>query len=633
MLRIMRKNAQSWIVKFVFGVIIVVFSFWGVGSMKAKQMTVAATVNGKSIERKTLDSSFRDLWRRYQEQAQGKFNPDEAQSQQIKQEALNGLVDRQLLLDQAALLGLSVGEAELRQRIAVLGAFQQDGRFNQEVYRQALSFNRLTPAQFESGFEEDILLEKVRTVVGDGAKIVKDEVDILLRQQREEIDVELLKLAPADYQAAMVVTEAGLEKFFTEKIESYRVPEQRKIAALIIDRNKLLNEIAVTDAQVDDYYQANPEKFKVEEQVKARHILIKVAQDAAPEDVKKAQAEIDAVLDKVNAGGDFAELAKKFSQGPSNSMGGDLGWFGRDSMVKSFEEAAFGLNPGSVSEPVRTQFGFHLIKTEDYKATHSKALAEVKAGIVKGLRAQAFPDFFKERLAEVTQALAAVAQENFVAEAKKLDYQVVETGYFKQKDGVIVNIGKDQALVAEAFKTPVGQIAKVENPSRNSYYFMVTEKKESYLAEISEVKDAVEKAYRLELAKVEVKTISEKVTASLAGGKSLDEVAAEIDVKLIDSGFFARGRGAIPKLGNDPKLSQQLFALSPAATTPALQHNSSFFFARLKERRLELGDEGEKLKADIKQQLLQYKRYRMMDEFVKVLRQDADIKVMAGVLD
>ena len=104
MLRMMRKNAKSFVVKFVFGVIIVVFSFWGVGSMKAKQMTVAATVNGTSIERKTLDNSFRDLWRRYQEQAQGQFNPDEARSRQIKQEALSGLVDRRLLLDQAVLL-------------------------------------------------------------------------------------------------------------------------------------------------------------------------------------------------------------------------------------------------------------------------------------------------------------------------------------------------------------------------------------------------------------------------------------------------------------------------------------------------------------------------------------------------
>ena len=633
MLRMMRKNAKSWVVKFVFGVIIVVFSFWGVGSMKAKQMTVAVTVNGKSIERKTLDNSFRDLWRRYQEQAQGQFNPDEARSRQIKQEALNGLVDRRLLLEQADLLGLAVGEEELRQRIASLAAFQQDGHFDQEAYRRALSFNRMTPAQFESGFQEDILLERVRTVVGDGVKILPDEVDILLRQQREEIAVDLLKLDPVDYLASVVVDEADREKFFTENRENFRIPEQRKIAALVIERNKLLKNLVVSDAQIAEFYQDNLEKFKVKEQVKARHILIKVADDAAPEEVEKARAEISAVLVEVNAGGDFAELAKKYSQGPSNSMGGDLGWFGRGAMVKPFEEVAFALTPGSVSEPVRTQFGFHLIKNEEYRAAHTREMAEVKAGIDKDLRFEAYPVMLEKRLEEITVALATVDREVFAEQARKLGYMVVETGYFKQKNGIVPDIGKDQALLAEIFKTAVGKAVKVVNPSRNSYYFMVTEQKESYLPEIAEVTKVVEKAYRLKLAKAEVKKISEKVASSLEDGQSLDEVAAGIDLKLIDSGFFVRGRGAIPKLGNDPQLSRQLFALTPGQTTDALQHRGSFFFVRLKERRLDLGDDAEKLKGEIRQQLIQYKRYRLMNEFVQALRQEADIKVMAGVLD
>lgn len=633
MLRMMRKNAKSWVVKFVFGVIIVVFSFWGVGSMKAKQMTVAATVNGENIERKTLDNSFRDLWRRYQEQAQGKFNPDEARSRQIKQEALNGLVDRRLLLAQASLFGLTVAEGELRQRIASLGAFQRDGRFDQEAYRRALSYNRLTPAQFEADFEDDILLEKVRLVVGDGAKILPDEVDILVRQQREEIEVDILKLAPADYQALVEVDKVGLEKFFVEKKESFRIPEQRKIVALVLERNKLLEDVPVSDAQISEFYQENLEKFKAKEEIKARHILIKVAADAAPEEVEKARTKIVAVLAEVKAGGDFAELAKKYSQGPSNSMGGDLGWFGRGSMVKPFEEAAFALTPGDVSEPVLTQFGFHLIKNEEYRAARTRDLAEVKAGIENGLRSEGFSGLVEKRFEEVAAALVAVDREGFPEQARKLGYLVVETDYFKQQDGIVPNIGKDQALLVKIFSVDVGKAIKVVNPSRNSYYFMVTEQKESYLPEIVEVEKLVEKDYRFELAKTEVKKISEKVSSFLAEGQSLDEAASGIGVKLIESGFFVRGRGMIPKLGNDPQLSQELFSLSAGQTTSVLQHQDSLFFARLKERRLELGDDGDKLKENIRQQLLQYKRFRMMDEFVQALRQDSDIKVMAGVLD
>lgn len=634
MLRMMRKNAKSMIVKLVFGVLIVVFSFWGVGSMKAKQMTVAATVNGKTIERKTLDNSFRDLWRRYQEKSKGKFNPDDARAMQIKREALNNLVDRQLLLDEADKLGLTVEETEIQRRIAALGAFKKDGQFDQEIYRRALSFNHLTPAQFEQNFREDILIAKVRTVISDGVKIVPDEVDILVRQQKEEIAVDLLKLVPVEYQAKMKFDDAALKKFFSEKRKNFRIPEQRKVAALVIERNKLLAEAEVTDAQVADFYKKNLANFKEKEQVKARHILIKVAPDAPADAVEKARTEILEIAKKIKAGADFAETAKKSSQGPSASMGGDLGWFGRGSMVKPFEEAAFALKPGEVSEPVRTQFGFHLIKTEEYKPNRTKELAEVKGGIEKGLRIGALPALLDKRIAEVTKVLAPISDsKEFVAAARKLGAHVIETDFFTQRDGVVPDIGRDPALLAEVFKTPVNKSSKLVNPSRNSYYFMVTDLKKSYLPELAEVKSKVEKAYRLELAQAEVKKLSKVAAEQLQAGKSLEEVAKGLELKLVDSGYFVRGRGAVPKIGNDPALSRQLFALQKGQISPALNHNGTYFFARLKGRRLELGADGDKFRQETEKQLLQYKQFRVMQEFVQALRQEADIKVMAGVLE
>ncbi|MCD6270011.1 MAG: SurA N-terminal domain-containing protein [Deltaproteobacteria bacterium] len=633
MLRMMRKNAKSLVVKLVFGVIIVVFSFWGVGSMKAKQMTVAATVNGKIIERKTLDNSFRNLWRRYQEESQGKFNPDEARSLQIKREALNNLVDRQLMLEQADKLGLSIDESEIQGRIAGLGAFQKDGHFDQETYRRALSANRMTPAQFESNFKDDILIGKVGTVINDGVKILPDEIDILVRQQREEIALDLLPFNPIEYQAKMKYSQADLEKFFSEKQENFRIPEQRKIAALVIEREQLLSKAEVTDAQVTDFYEKNIERFKVKEQIKARHILIKIAPDASAEETEKARGEILEILKKVKSGSDFAELAKKFSQGPSNSMGGDLGWFGHGSMVKAFEDAAFALKPGEVSEPVRTRFGFHLIKIEEYKPARTKKLAEVKEGIEKGLRIGAYPDLLEKEVAAVTAALSPLNDsKEFVAAAQKLGTTVVETDLFNQRNRVVPDIGRDPALLALVFKTPLNQSAKIVNPSRNSYYFMVTEIKASYLPELAEVKSDVEKAYRLELARAEVKKISEGAAAQLKGGKTLDEVATGLDLKLVDSGFFSRIQ-AIPKIGKDPALSRKLFALHKGQISEALQHNATYFLARLRERKLELGADGDKLRQETEQQLLRYKQFQVMQEFVQALRQEADIEVMAGVLE
>ena len=162
---------------------------------------------------------------------------------------------------------------------------------------------------------------------------------------------------------------------------------------------------------------------------------------------------------------------------------------------------------------------------------------------------------------------------------------------------------------------------------------MVTGLKKSYLPKLDEVKSEVEKAYRLELARAEVKKLSTVAAGQLKEGKTLAEVAAGLELKLVDSGYFMRGRGAIPKIGNDPVLSRQLFALQKGQISPALQHNGTYFFARLQGRRLELGADADKFRQDTRKQLLQYKQFRVMQEFVQALRQEADIKVMNGVLD
>ena len=634
MLRMMRKNAKSWVVKFIFAVLIIVFSFWGVGSMTAKKMTVAATVDGKVIERRALDKTFREVWQRYEKRSRGRFNPNEEQIRQLKREALDNLINRRLLLDQAAALGLDVTPEELRRKIAELPAFQHNGRFNPELYRRALSYYRQTPSQFENGFREDLLIEKVRLVIGDGAKVLPDEVEMIYRGQREEIALDLLKLDPRDFAAAMEVKEAGLKKYFAANREKFRIPEQRRIVAVVLESKPLQESIKVGKDEIAAYYRDHLDKYKVKEKVKARHILIKVGKDASAEEIKKAKARIAEIAKQIKAGKDFAELARKNSEGPSAASGGDLGWFPRGAMVKAFEDAAFALHEGEVSGPVRTQFGFHLIKVEKHEPAHTRKLVEVYPEIETHLQRQALPELLKHKLDEIRQALAGTTPGDFAAKAKKSGYQVVSSGLFKQKAGVIPEIGKDPALVAKAFQTAVGKTAEVVNPGRNSYYFMVVEKKASYLPKLEEVKARVEKAYRYELARQEVKKQAEKITAALKQGKTLAEVAKTFKLKLVDTGFFRRGRGTIPKFGTDQALVHQVFALNEGETSPALHYRDLVGFARLRERRLEdAKEERQKAETMIRQQLRQYKRSHLMQEFVLGLRRAADIKVMNGVLD
>ncbi|MBN2705161.1 MAG: hypothetical protein JXR89_01820, partial [Deltaproteobacteria bacterium] len=189
------------------------------------------------------------------------------------------------------------------------------------------------------------------------------------------------------------------------------------------------------------------------------------------------------------------------------------------------------------------------------------------------------------------------------------------------------------ALMAEVFKTAPGALGKQVNPGRNSYCFIVTEEKESYLPGFAEVEAAATAACRQAEARLYVQNLKVKLESMLAEGQALVDCAKALGVEVQDSGFFGRGRGAIPKIGTDPQLSLQLFALADEAISPVLVFQDTIFCAQMRERRLEPGAQAEAERSQVTEQLRQYKAYRLMNEYVIGLRQAADIKVMAGVLD
>jgi peptidyl-prolyl cis-trans isomerase D len=299
-------------------------------------------------------------------------------------------------------------------------------------------------------------------------------------------------------------------------------------------------------------------------------------------------------------------------------------------MVESFEKAAFAVKPGEVSEPVRTPFGFHLIEVEKHEAAHTRELAEVKGQIEKQLREKALPEQLKKRMAEVRKSLDQPGKpKDFVARANTQGYKLIETDLFAEKDA-IPGVGRDRGLASKAFKTKVGKTGVVINPRRNSYFFMVTEVKPSYLPKLAEVRDRVEKAYRLELARKKVEKLAQKMDQMISKGKQFDELAKAFKLKPVATGFFSR-RGTIPKLGRDPQLVPKLFALQPKQMSPVLKHQDLRFCARLQERRFKQPDE--KQRQLFEERLGQYQETRLMQELVQGLRRDGEIKIMAGVVD
>ncbi|MBN2333263.1 MAG: SurA N-terminal domain-containing protein [Deltaproteobacteria bacterium] len=637
MLRYMRRNAKSWIVKLVFFVIIVVFCFWGVGSMKTKKQNMVASVNGSVITHNDFGKAYQRLVQRYQEQYKDQFNAELAAQLRLKEQTLNSLVDRQLMLDFASRYKLQVSDDELRGRIATMAAFQNNGLFDQQLYQQLLSYNRLTPAEFETSLRDDLLIDKISNLIRSGAKTAPFEIEQQYLQQQEKISLMLVKLKPEQYLSDAALDAAELQNYFTENRETFRVPEKRQIRVVTLDHAVERREIHLDDGEIAAYYNEHRGDFMVPEKVKARHILLKVAAEDPQDAWDKAHAQALELVGRLQSGKEtFAELAKEYSQGPSAPRGGDLGWFARGAMVKPFEDAAFRLQAGEYTrKPVRTMFGYHLVQVDERQAAHTRSLEEVRGEIEAKIIDERLPTLVSRKIDNLASQMKDVEPDQFMAKLASFGLTAMESEFFAQNEP-IAGIGNVVLLAAKVFATPVGSTARVENTLNKSYFFLVSGKQESFLPELTQVKDEVEHAYRLAMARVKVKNLAADILARAGDGVGLEEVAGQAKLTVDHTGLFPRGRGFIPTIGVDQQLSKRLFALYPERPLypEPLVYQDMVFLAQLEERKTtESETEAAALREDLASQLHRYREFQALNNFYTYLRQEADIAIAPGVLE
>ncbi|MBW2333456.1 MAG: peptidyl-prolyl cis-trans isomerase [Deltaproteobacteria bacterium] len=200
--------------------------------------------------------------------------------------------------------------------------------------------------------------------------------------QKEKVNIGFVSFNPRDFKGKTEVKQDEKEAYFKAHKEKYRIPEKIKIAYLVLDPSDFLDKVSITEKEISDYYELNQERFKNPKKIKARHILLKVSPDASESENKETKERALSLLKRLKNGEDFAALAKKYSQGPTASRGGDLGYFTRGKMVKPFEKLAFSLKKGEIGGPVKTRFGWHIIRVDDIKEATVKTFSEVRNQIV-----------------------------------------------------------------------------------------------------------------------------------------------------------------------------------------------------------------------------------------------------------
>src|SRR2546425_3503778 len=303
----------------------------------------------------------------------------------VENQILQQLVDERAALAEAARLGIDVSDEEVRQRIFSMPAFQENGAFIGEArYNQLLRMQRppMSAQEFEDSVRRGLTVEKLRVALTDWLSVADNELEQEYRRRNDKVKLAVVSFTADSFRPQVSASDADVASYFEAHKADFKIPEKRKIRYVLIDIDGIRAKTAVPPADVERTYNNSVEQYTTPEQVRASHILLKT--EGKDDAAVKAKAE--EVLKQAKAGGEFAALAKKNSEDEQSAKnGGDLDYFGRGRMVPEFDQAVFAMQPGQISDLVKTQYGYHIIKLVDKKTATTRTLAELKPQITDQL--------------------------------------------------------------------------------------------------------------------------------------------------------------------------------------------------------------------------------------------------------
>jgi peptidyl-prolyl cis-trans isomerase D len=623
MLNLMRKHAGSWMIKFILGAVILAFIPFGYGIYSDRRDAVVASVNGEAIRFDEYNQAYNNLLVQVRESFGNNLDEERIKALGLKRQALDQLIDRQLMMAEAKRLNLSVSDDELAASIKGIEGFQTAGVFDRRRYEYVLDRNHMTVEEFEALQKEALLVDKLRSFIVANARVSDLEARQWYDWNNAAIDIEFVAFSPNRYQG-IEAPEQDLQQYYEQNKDAYRTEEKRKARYLYFNPATYKDRVTLTEAELRDYYDNNPEEFHSPKTVEARHVLIKVDPQADEATVAEARKKAEAVYEKAKSGMDFAQLAKTYSEGPTRDKGGFLGAFRKEAMVQPFADKAFSMQPGEISEPVRTRFGWHVIKVEKVNEETTTTFDAAKDGI----RAKLIDEKARTLAFDEADAVynATFEGDDLIKNAQERGLTISETDYFTS-NGPVKGI-RDRGFAEAAFKLAPMEISDLLDLADGFYILQVTDTVAPQIPEFQAVSSRVRadwiKAKQVERAKSE----ADALLAALQGGASLQEQSAKYGLTPDTTGFFARN-APIPKIGYNRELAEAAFGLTAEKPLPetVFPVNENYYLIRYHGRKEPSVEEFEKQKAATRERLLRQKQFQMLDDWVAELKRNSQINI------
>jgi peptidyl-prolyl cis-trans isomerase D len=550
MLSTIREKTQGIIATFILALVVVPFALWGINSyFDSGSKLIVAKVGGMDISQVS--------YRRALDRLRGRVDPKQFDSPQFKQTVLNSLIDQALLAQDAQDQGYRVSDAQLAEGIKSLPYFQRDGHFDPTMYDTVLRREGLSPHEFESRLRDGGLTTQVQIGLSDSGIVTSAEISEISRLIAQQREVAYTLINFESMMSKVTVSGQGIEQYYSSHPEMFQIPEQVRVEYLRLSAGELNEAYQPTEDDLKKAYADEAGRYVTPAKRRVSHILITLPAQATDEQTKLALAKIQSIAKQARAGSDFAELAKKYSEDSvTAAKGGDLGEIRSGVLPKELEATIDSLKPGEISEPVRSPYGYHLLKLTAFTPEKRKPFAEVRKELVKLVRRRKGEEKFFD-VAEKFRNLVYEQPDSLAPAAKALGLEIQKSDWFTRAGGP--GIAANPKVVEAAFEPDVLSQARnsdaIEVNDGTLVAVRVAEHRPAARQPLAQVRAEIERVLKREQAKSEAQKLGEEWLRELRSGASSEALAKKRGFKYQPPKEFTRQ----PSAGTDPRLVEAAF--------------------------------------------------------------------------
>ncbi len=625
MLQLLRKKSQSTFIQIIVVVIALVFIFWGVGTNMMGSRDAALVVNGEEISFQQYQRAYDRAYQRLSDQLGGNVPKGFAETFNIKQQVINQLIQASLLRQGATEMGIVVSAEEIQKTIQAMVQFQENGTFSMERYKSILASNRMAPTKFENSLRFDRLTEIAARDIGNFATVATDyEVMAVYNQINEKISLNFVKVSPKDFLEKVEVNDELLKTWFETVKDNYKTEPRLKLKYLTFTFDAISKKIEIDDPKIEEYYNDNLSDFQVPEQRHARHILLKAGDKDSGQVHEEKKKKAEEVLQLAKNGGDFADLARKYSEGPSKDSGGDLGFFPTGSMVPPFDAAVSALQPGEISNVVKTRFGYHIILLEEIKPAETYSLSKVKERITQILQRKQAENLTFQVANNAYEGIISAGSFASYAEKNK-DAQILETGFVARSDAPEI-LRQDPLFLDKAFSLNKGELSSLIKGQSGYAIFLAEDLKGPVIPPFDTIKSTLTDDFKKAESEKLAESSAKEILDAVAGGKDFEAVAQEKGVALQTSGLLGQKESA-QESSFPASLVKDAFQLSPSSPLPKKpgQFGEDFYVYTLLSRKNPAPPEDLTELDRYRNNLLSFKRQQILSAWLRNAEMHAEI--------